>query len=417
MSRIDPAEKAAIREKVIEAVNQAQITDVHTHVCPEAFGELLLWGIDELITYHYLIAETLRWGVISPETFWQLSKRAQADVIWKTLFIDHSPYSESCRGILTALDSFGLDVSSRDLPQYRRFFESRKLADHIDDVFKLSGVSSVVMTNDPFDDLERPAWLELGNSDSRFHAALRIDKILVFWKDAVPRLKQWGYNVTRNPNERTYSEVRRFLSEWVERMGALYMAVSLTPDFVLPDDSVRSSLIENCVLPVCRETNIPFAMMIGVRRQANPELRVAGDAVGKGDVRAVNYLCANYPDNKFMVTMLARENQHELCVSARKFANLMIFGCWWFLNNPSLVDEITRMRLELLGASVIPQHSDARVLDQLVYKWSHSRGVIGEALADKFADLAETGWIPTDQEINRDVADLLGGNFWSFLKR
>ncbi|GAF94312.1 unnamed protein product [marine sediment metagenome] len=89
MSRVSPAEKAAVREKVINAVNHTEITDVHTHVYPEAFGEILLWGIDELITYHYLIAETLRWGVISPETFRQLSTRAQADVIWKTLFVDH----------------------------------------------------------------------------------------------------------------------------------------------------------------------------------------------------------------------------------------------------------------------------------------------------------------------------------------
>jgi len=417
MSRVGPAEKAAIREKVIEAVNQTEITDVHTHVYPEAFGEILLWGIDELITYHYLIAETLRWGVISPETFWQLSKRAQADVIWKTLFIDHSPYSESCRGVLTALDLFGLDVSSRDLAQYRAFFENRKLCDHIDDVFKLSGVSSVVMTNDPFDDHERAVWLRDGHRDPRFHAALRIDKILLAWESAVPILRDWGYSVDADLNDRTYAEVRRFMSEWIDRMKALYMAVSLPPEFKFPDDSPRGKLIENCVLPVCRDKNIPFAMMMGVRKLANPELQLAGDAVGKGDIGTVNYLCADYPYNKFMVTMLARENQHELCVSARKFPNLMIFGCWWFLNNPSLVDEITRMRLEMLGVSTIPQHSDARVLDQLVYKWPHSRKIIGEALADKFADLAETGWIPTDEEIHRDVADLLGGNFWSFLKR
>jgi hypothetical protein len=45
-------------------------------------------------------------------------------LIWKTLFIDHSPYSEACRGVLTALDKFGLDVSSRNLNEYRKFFET-----------------------------------------------------------------------------------------------------------------------------------------------------------------------------------------------------------------------------------------------------------------------------------------------------
>ena len=27
----------------------------------------------------------------------------------------------------------------------------------------------------------------------------------------------------------------------------------------------------------------------------------------------------------------------------------MVFGCWWFLNNPSLVEEITAMRRTLLA--------------------------------------------------------------------
>ncbi len=49
-------------------------------------------------------------------------------------------------------------------------------------------------------------------------------------------------------------------------------------------------------------------MMIGVQRQINPNLRLAGDAVGKADVRAVERICVNNPDNRFLVTMLSREN-------------------------------------------------------------------------------------------------------------
>jgi hypothetical protein len=117
----------------------------------------------------------------------------------------------------------------------------------------------------------------------------------------------------------------------------------------------------------------------------NPALNDAGDMVGIADVQSVVNLCREFPKNKFLVTMLARENQHELCVAARKFGNLMVFGCWWFLNNPSLVAEITRLRVELLGTSFIAQHSDARVLDQLIYKWDHSRRVIGKVLTDKYS--------------------------------
>jgi len=137
--------------------------------------------------------------------------------------------------------------------------------------------------------------------------------------------------------------------------------------------------------------------------------------VGRADIAAVENLCAAFPANKFLCTMLSRENQYELCVTARKFRNLHVFGCWWFLNNPSIIEEITRMRLELIGLSMTPQHSDCRVLDQLVYKWRHSRAILSKVLGDKYEDLAATGWEPSRSEIERDVSDLFGGAFERFL--
>jgi hypothetical protein len=99
---------------------------------------------------------------------------------------------------------------------------------------------------------------------------------------------------------------------------------------------------------------------------------------------------------------------------ARKFRNLHVFGCWWFTNVPLVSEEMTRMRLELIGLSVTPQHSDARVLDQLVYKWSHFRDILARALADQYTGLSRAGWEPTTAEIQRDVKDLFGGAFERF---
>ena len=84
------------------------------------------------------------------------------------------------------------------------------------------------------------------------------------------------------------------------------------------------------------------------------------------------------------------------------------------MNIPHIVEEMTRMRIELLGLSFTPQHSDARILDQLVYKWTHSREIIASVLAEKYAALSETGWEPSKTEIERDVHDLLGGAFEHF---
>lgn len=138
---------------------------------------------------------------------------------------------------------------------------------------------------------------------------------------------------------------------------------------------------------------------------------------GMADIQSVTDLCEQFPRNKFFVTVLARENQHELCVAARKFGNLMPFGCWWFLNNPSLITEIQTMRTELLGTSFIPRHSDARVLDQLIYKWDHSRRIIARALTGKYAELLQTGRRITETDIVRDVRLMLEGNFTEFAGR
>jgi hypothetical protein len=151
--------------------------------------------------------------------------------------------------------------------------------------------------------------------------------------------------------------------------------------------------------------------MIGVRRRVNPALKLAGDGVGRADVSAVARISAENPDVKFLVTFLSRENQHELCVAARKFANLMPFGCWWFLNNGSIIGEITRERLEMLGTSFIPQHSDARILDQLIYKWSHSRRAIADALFESYAALRDDGRCVGKTEIMRDAGKLFSDNF------
>ncbi len=404
-----------LRAAVNNAVKKTLITDMHTHIYAPDFGDLLLWGIDELLTYHYLVAEFFRLSDMPYEQFWALSKPQQAEVIWQTLFIENSPISEACRGVITVLDELGLDVSSRNLKDYRAWFAAQETASHMDRVFKVAGLKCAVMTNDPFDPLERPVWEGDYQTDERLHGVLRIDPLLNAWGSSYEMLKGWGYDVEGSLNDKSKAEVRRFLTDWIKRFKALYMAVSLPPDFTLPEDSPRAVIIEECIIPVAREFNIPFAMMIGVTRQVNPQLRLAGDSVKPSRLDSLEYICAKYPQNKFMVTTLSREDQHTLCVTARKFRNMLLFGCWWFLNTPSIIQEMTEMRLEMLGPSIIPQHSDARVLDQVIYKWSHSREIIAKVLRHKYADLVAAGWVVSDAEIKRDAEQLLGGNFWRFI--
>ena len=344
-----------------------------------------------------------------------MSKVEQADLIWRLLYLENSPISEACRGPLTCLKMLGQDVASRDLNKVRKYFKQQTPQGYIDTVFELARVKRVVMTNDPFEATEQDIWQRGPALDERFVPALRIDTILNQWPQAVGQLHAWGYEVNAKIDWNTIRGVRRFLLDWIERIRPVYLAASLPPEFAYPEDSVRSQLLAEAVLPVAHKAGIPFAMMIGVKKLVNPGLILAGDSVGAADGAVLENLCRDFPDNRFLVTMLARENQHQLCVIARKFGNLMPFGCWWFLNDPSLVDEVTRMRTELLGLSYIPQHSDARVLDQLMYKWQHSRGLIAKVLVEKYQDLSETGWLVSSEDVERDVSNLFEGNFERFL--
>jgi hypothetical protein len=407
--------KSDIARTVRSIVNKTPVLDVHTHLYSAQFGKLLLWGIDELLTYHYLICETLINEPMPYDKFFAMSKRKQADLIWDTLFVKRTPVSEATRGVVTVLKMLGFNPRKTSLDKIRRFFKSMTAKQYIALVLKKANLESVVMTNDVFDAEEQAVWVKLKKCDPRFHAAMRIDGLLNDWKGAVAKLKKAGYKVKTKIDAATVKEVLRFLGDHADRMKPIYMAASLPPDFAYPEKSDRGTLVEKCILPFSRGRDIPFAMMIGVKKLINPPLDLAGDGLGKADIGVIERLCRKNPDNKFLCTFLSRENQHEFAVTARKFHNMMVFGCWWFLNIPSVIAEMTAERLELLGPRFVPQHSDARVLDQLLYKWTHSRKIIADVLIDKYGDLVDSGWELKRSDIQRDVSNMFSENFRGFV--
>jgi hypothetical protein len=405
--------KETILALVEEELNATSIIDVHTHLFKPSLGALGLWGIDELVTYHYLEAELFRSNDIAPAAYWALSKREQADLIWRTLFVENPPVSEATRGVIAVLQAFKLPTGSADLSEARKFFAAQTLDAHIENVFRLAGIGEAVMTNDPLDPAEAALWRN-SHPHPLFHAVLRLDRILEKWPEHWQKLQAAGYRVERDLTPAVIAEVRRFLADWCGIMKPVYMAVSLSDDFQFPEHSIRARLLREAVLSACREFAIPLSLMIGVRRQVNPAIRLAGDGVGKANLRALENLCRDFPHNRFLVSVLSRENQHELCVYARKFSNLMPFGCWWFLNNPSIVEEMTRERIEMLGMSFIPQHSDARVLEQVIYKWRNTRRTMAPILANSYSLLVEDGRPVTREHIRHDLDRLFRKNFQQF---
>mmetsp|Transcript_19245 Transcript_19245/g.31600 ORF Transcript_19245/g.31600 Transcript_19245/m.31600 type:complete len:458 (-) Transcript_19245:349-1722(-) len=431
---------AEVSRIVTEEVWNVEVVDVHTHLFPPSHGDLMLWGIDSLLTYHYLVAEYFMVAplAITPKSFFEMSKRDQATLVWKTLFLERTPLSEACRGVLTTLRCLGLggQLRARDLEGIRKWFDAQTPESYVELVFKLAKVKYCVMTNIPFDEREASEWSNprAKQHSKRFKAAVRVDPILSGdWETLFRAIEKEGLD----PNSTVGAQ--QFLINWSKRIDSTYFMAS-TPsgftyreeqmsDYVAMDrfetlDSgdvtkISTELIDKVLVPVARSENKALALKLGACRGVNHDLDPCGggDGVEIVDLDYVSSLCTRFPDVKILLTVLSRVNQHKLCVLANKFRNLHVYGCWWYCNNPSMIEEISKQRIEMLGTGFTIQHSDSRVLDQLIYKWAHSRQVIADVLVAKYKDLWETNWEITREEIRRDVGRLFGDAYHEFLEK
>ncbi len=460
---------ADIHSVVWSEVRGQEVIDLHTHLLPPSHGALCLWGIDEMLTYHYLVSEYFMTAPanITPEDFFAMNKNEQADLIWESLFIQRSPISEATRGVLTTLQAVGLhnEVDNRDLDAIRRFYDGFRdkglegVEEFVSEVYKTAGVKYAIMTNIPFDSTEAQHWRPKKKEyPETFKSALRVDPLLAGDRKTIENaLKSSGYATS-------LEDARKYLHDWCDTMKPEYLMASTPHDFSLPpsegggtlsgvtktgvnESSLQSpfaftelagndcndcedtdnlpsvinessDFLAEVLMPVCEERDLPLALKIGAHRGVNPALLSAGDGlVAFADANTLARLCGRFPRVRFLATFLSRNNQQEACVLASKFRNLHVYGCWWYNNNPSIIKEITQMRVEMLGTAFTAQHSDARVADQLIYKWSHSRSVIAKVLAGEYEKLITSGWRPTRKEIRRDVGRLFGGSFSEFMEK
>ncbi|CAJ1356709.1 unnamed protein product [Effrenium voratum] len=410
-------------QAVLDEVRNVEVIDVHTHLLPPSHGKLMLWGIDELLTYHYLVSEyfMVAPAEVTHDNFFAKSKQGQADLVWRGLFVERSPISEACQGVVTTLQKLGLEkqLAERDLTSIRQWFEAQRLDDHVEKVFQLANVRYAVMTNIPYVEEEAQHWRQNAPvATSRLRTALRIDTFLKGdWGSISKALRAEGL-------DETLEGAKEYLRKWARIYKPEYMMASTPHDWRYPEPPAvatmkplvkafagfgAAELLEQVVAPLCQELSLPIALKLGAWRGMSPDLDpcCGGDGVAAADLASLQALCANFPKVKFLVTVLSRANQHELTAGAPG----------WYCNNPSIIEELTKMRTEMLGTAFTAQHSDCRVLEQLLYKWEHSREVIGEALAPYYRRLLQRGWRLTRQELRRDVQLLLGGSYEAFMAR
>ena len=360
-------------------VRDVEAIDVHTHLLPPTHGTLMLYGIDELLTYHYLVAElfmvlpiaseedSVAVGEVppSPDEFHAWSKARQAELVFEELFVARTPLSEACRGVITVLTQLGLQGMLREAAKHasrprltalRGWFAQQDPAAHLERVFSLAKLKYAVMTNIPFAQDEAIHWTASPPPEltPRLRTALRVDPVLAGdWSGICAVLSR-----ASPPYELSLDGCTRYLKWWVKKIRPVYLmastpaAFSYTPTKSHPtrkrpactdephaDGTQADSesgppspavLLEQVLLRVAREEKLAVALKIGAVRGANPALRAGGDGVEVADLSWLRTLCVHHPSVKFLVTVLSADNQHELCVLARKFGNLHVYVCHRF---------------------------------------------------------------------------------------
>jgi hypothetical protein len=174
--------------------------------------------------------------------------------------------------------------------------------------------------------------------DPQFKAVLRIDPLLKI-SEASKKMKSWNYAVEPEPSARIEEETASFVTGSIGRRRFTAVCSSDFRYPVEPEHRRARPRGRPCWKSRpgrLREQGFTFAMMIG-KSAVNPARRAATCA--ENPTLSVVNLCREFPKNKFFVTIPPAEPARA-CVAARKFGNLMVFGCWWFLNNPSLIEEI-----------------------------------------------------------------------------
>ena len=392
-----------ISNKLHNIINSTPIFDLHTHLFPPKHEGYFLIGFKNLLNYHYLIAELLTATNIDASTFYSYNDEKKASLIWNELFEKRTPVSEACAGVLSIIKELNIDINNKNFLSICDEYDNKIQSDK--NILDLSKVSSLVMTNNPFD-LDEWSLFKRTDWDNKVYlSSLRLDDLISDYGGSLKKAKDQTSNYEEN-------SVIAYLNKCYLQSKPVYAALSLNLDTF---NTILNDSMWRDILAWLESKKLPLSLMLGVKRAVNENFGLAGDGMGDINLKELSNICNLFPKNKFLVTCLSLNDQHELTVLARKHPNLKIFGFWWFMNQPTIIKQILKMRIDMLGFSFIPQHSDARVSDQLIYKWSHFKKILHPILLEYYQDLLNKNFPISEAVLQRDINNLLSRNAKNYL--
>lgn len=171
---------------------------------------------------------------------------------------------------------------------------------------------------------------------------------------------------------------------------------------------IVTSFSLNRILSLAEESDLPFQIMVGVRRPV-PGASPPDYAISGFETKMVSRLCPLFHDFngvKFDIFTASRVQSHEFTVVAKNYPNVHVSGYWWYVFYPTFIKQFLRERLQMLPRN----KSNVFFSDAYVVEWSYAKsGMVRLQLATVLTEMVAEGLLT--EELAKDVAvDLLARN-------
>lgn len=299
-------------------IYNTKVVDIHTHLEPNAPR-----GLVELLNYHYLVAEyflSKRMDQSDILKFYNNDKYKIAELVYDELFVKNFPISQSSNGIRYLFDFFGIDWKNKSFSQLVN--EWPILSDEA--IFEIACIEKVFMTNYSYDNIQQT---------STFLRSVRTEGKLM------------------NKSEYSY--------------------VSYTPENRLTVDDIERFEF----------TNKPLFIMLGVKRNVS-NIKDGGDISDPAFDYKNSLSALSMVNRRILISLLSTRYQTELNSISRANPNIVVTGLWWYTSTYANISYLTYNRFQTLGWNFIPYYSDARVPEQLIYKWASFKNILSNVLSN-----------------------------------
>lgn len=383
-----------------DAICAIPLIDPHSHINPHKPTSKTL---DDILGYHY---------------YTELAHSAGMD---QAPLASSVPPRERVRAILAHMDRFDNTVQYSWFLEIARVFlgfEGDRLTEKDTDtlwdaaekrmrqpdweeqVLRQSKIEKVFLTNDFDDPLQ-------GFNTERYIPCLRTDDLVFHLDKTEVRQRLAQATKIEVGDSASLRKAVGHLFQHFTRHGARACAISLPPDFSpapIPDAELdrtlhgpaindpgqrflRARAIFWILAEHCRESRLPFDLMIGVNRRVYEKGVYQGQDLFDQRTSLIQYaaLFNAFPEVPFCISVLTSVQNQELASYSWIFPNVITSGHWWYSNVPVYIESDTRARLQAVPKTKqIGYYSDMYKLEFGLPKFNMYRRILARILADDF---------------------------------